>query len=178
MSIILGFSESSNEQNITGIPPPPPPPANTSSTTLTTTTTPTRNSKDGVTTPPMLKAQGNAATGAEFSIQLPQLLDFSDLGFDLGQLTDLGGCWPPGSGVTLNGGAESSNIVMAGNNGSRDWLDGKGSVGRGLGLGGGVDEESMDVDMDVADWLDSLLPPVNNSGRLVFTLDVISREIF
>ena len=27
-------------------------------------------------------------------------------------------------------------------------------------------EESMDVDdMDVADWLDSLLPPVNNSGR-------------
>ncbi len=27
------------------------------------------------------------------------------------------------------------------------------------------DDVNMDVDMDVADWLDSLLPPVNGSGR-------------
>ena len=31
--------------------------------------------------------------------------------------------------------------------------------------GGVEDDVNMDVDMDVADWLDSLLPPVNGSGR-------------
>jgi len=77
-------------------------------------------------------------------LHLPQL-DFGDLSFDLGQLPDLGG-WTPDKGGWVVGGDPGG--------GGKDWLESS---------SGGADE-SMDVDMDVADWLDSLLPPVNGSG--------------
>jgi len=121
-------------------PPPPPPPLNTAK--------PSTSSSDGSYTAGGCTPTTPVAPAFK-DLHLPQL-DFGDLSFDLGQLPDLGGWTPDKNGWVVGAGGDPGGT----GGGGKDWLESS--------SGGG--DESMDVDMDVADWLDSLLPPVNGSG--------------